>query len=167
MTPAYALVHILPAAFALLPAKMDTPQARAMLLAVGLQESGFRHRRQIEGPARGFWQFEQRGGVAGVLTHAHTAEIARDVCGLLGYQTSGAVSARGAVVYAALADNDILACAFARLLLWTLPEALPGRDAPDTGWAQYLKAWRPGKPRKDSWNGYWETAWLMVDPAGA
>jgi len=45
---------ILPA-LAILPAKMDTPQARVMLLAIGLQESEFAHRRQMgNGPARGF-----------------------------------------------------------------------------------------------------------------
>ena len=58
-------------ALALLPAAMNTPQARCMLLAIGLQESRFVHRRQIGGPARGFWQFERgtrtsRGGVWGV-----------------------------------------------------------------------------------------------------
>ena len=57
-------------ALALLPAAMNTPQARCMLLAIGLQESRFVHRRQIGGPARGFWQFERgtrtsRGGVWG------------------------------------------------------------------------------------------------------
>ena len=41
-------------ALALLPAAMNTPQARCMLLAIGLQESRFVHRRQIGGPARGF-----------------------------------------------------------------------------------------------------------------
>ena len=37
-------------ALALLPAAMNTPQARCMLLAIGLQESRFVHRRQIGGP---------------------------------------------------------------------------------------------------------------------
>ncbi|OMG90710.1 hypothetical protein [Achromobacter xylosoxidans] len=37
---------------ALLPAAMDTPAARVMLLAIGLQESRFVRRRQIGGPAR-------------------------------------------------------------------------------------------------------------------
>ena len=36
-------------ALALLPAAMNTPQARCMLLAIGLQESRFVHRRQIGG----------------------------------------------------------------------------------------------------------------------
>ena len=52
-------------AMALLPARMDTPEADCMLLAIGLQESRFVHRRQIGGPARGFWQFEKGTRVIG------------------------------------------------------------------------------------------------------
>lgn len=39
-------------ALALLPARMSSPQAEAMLLAIGLQESCLVHRRQHNGPAR-------------------------------------------------------------------------------------------------------------------
>ena len=59
--------NVLPG-MALLPDRMDTPEARVMMLAIGLQESRFVHRRQIKGPARGFWQFEQGGGVIGVVS---------------------------------------------------------------------------------------------------
>lgn len=42
-------------ALSLLPARMDSSRARAMLLAIGLQESRFEYRRQMNnGPARGF-----------------------------------------------------------------------------------------------------------------
>src|SRR5690606_27518522 len=64
----------------LLPSRMDTPKARLMLLAIGLQESRFDHRRQIGGPARGLWQFERGGGVRGVLRHPSSKWIALDVC---------------------------------------------------------------------------------------
>ena len=47
----------------LLPPKFDTPEARVMMLAIGMQESRFLHRKQIGGPARGFFQFEEGGGV--------------------------------------------------------------------------------------------------------
>src|SRR5690606_35531315 len=57
-------------AYALLPSRMDSDRATVMLLAIGLQESRFEHRRQIKGPARGFWQFERGGGVRGVMTHS-------------------------------------------------------------------------------------------------
>jgi len=63
----------------LLPQKMDTPDARAMLVAIGLQESGFAYRKQVGGPARSFWQFEM-GGVTGVLTHDKTSAYISEVC---------------------------------------------------------------------------------------
>ena len=43
-------------ALELFPKHMDSPQARVMLLSIGLQESRFEYRRQMgNGPARGFW----------------------------------------------------------------------------------------------------------------
>ena len=43
-------------AFTLLPSRMRSREALVMLLAIGLQESLFKRRRQMaNGPARGFW----------------------------------------------------------------------------------------------------------------
>jgi hypothetical protein len=155
MTLAYVLTHTLPAAAALLPPQMDTPAARVMLLAIGLQESRFEHRRQLGGgPARGFWQFEKGGGVAGVLAHPASRGRATAVCMALCYPDSVPV------VYDALADNDVLAAAFARLLLWTLPAPL-ATTAGD-GWRQYLEAWRPGMPRPATWAASYQTAAAAV-----
>ena len=68
-------------ALALLPGKMDNDRARVQMLAMGLQESRFIHRRQLgNGPARGLWQFERGGGVKGVLEHPASAALARDIC---------------------------------------------------------------------------------------
>ena len=64
---------------ALLPKQMSSPAAIAMLLTIGLQESKFIYRRQVGGPARGFYQFEQMGGVAGVLHHYQTGMIIKGV----------------------------------------------------------------------------------------
>lgn len=149
---------VFPAAFALLPGVMDTAAARAMLLAIGLQESGFAHRTQVGGPARGFWQFEQAGGTAGVLAHPTTMDYSRIVCGELVYPPDAETC------YRAIADNDVLACCFARLLLWTLPDRLPPRGHADRAWAQYLSAWRPGKPRPDDWPANYTLAWAQVEP---
>jgi hypothetical protein len=157
MTPAFALHRMIPAALSLLPTAMDTPAARALLLAIGLQESKFQHRRQVQGPARGYWQFEEHGGVAGVLDHRVSAPHAWNVCTALDYSPSVVV------VYDAIADNDVLACAFARLLLWTLPERLPTRGEPDVAWRQYLDGWRAGKPHRATWNEYYDHAWALVD----
>ncbi len=157
MNAAYLHRHTLPAALALLPEPMDTPEARAMLLATALQESGLTARVQRGGgPARGLWQFERSGGVRGVLTHPRTASAAQDVCETLLYP------AAVPVLYVALADNDVLAAAFARLLLWTLPAKLAGRGEVAFAWTQYVDAWQPGAPRPETWAGYFAEAWRVV-----
>lgn len=157
----YVLRYVFPAAFALLPGMMRSPEAEAMLLAIGLQESKFMHRHQIGGPARGFWQFEEGGGVAGVLTHPATARHLRFAAEELRY-ASGIGS--GHALHVALEHNDVLACVFARLNLWWLPGALATRDLPQRGWRQYLEAWRPGEPHPQTWNRHFATAWAMVQP---
>lgn len=139
----------------ILPERMDSPAARAMLFAIGMQESRFAHRRQIRGPARGWWQFE-RGGVRGVLEHPASRSTAEQVCSMLNYPAT--VDA----VYEAIEHNDMLACAFARLLLWRLPEPLPMADNEDEGWCQYLDCWRPGKPHRHTWDGFYRQAWEAV-----
>lgn len=149
---------IFPATFALLPKVMDTPEARAMLLAIGLQESQFEARRQMgEGPARGFWQFEKGGGVKGVLTHTATRLLAEHVCAELCYLPSVESC------YVAIEHNDVLACAFARLLLWTLPGRLPKRFMHPEAWLQYKAAWRPGRPHEAMWKGNFTHAWDLTE----
>lgn len=134
---------------ALLPSPMDSDAARVMLLAIGLQESRLIHRRQIGGPARGLWQFERGGGVVGVLRHRASAELAEDVCEQRGVEPTPAK------LYEALALDDLLACAIARLLLFTDPRPLPRADAPaEAGWAYYIRNWRPGKPHRHTWDAF-------------
>lgn len=148
----YSKIAHLDEALELLPKKMDTPAARVMLLAIGLQESRFQHRRQIGGPARGFWQFEQGGGVRGVLRHHASSELADKVCYVCNVPpTEGAV-------YDALDNDDILACCFARLLLWTDPKPLPAVGDEVASWELYLRTWRPGKPHRHSWPGLYLSA---------
>jgi hypothetical protein len=62
-------------------------------------------------------------------------------------------------VYEAIEHQDVLACAFARLLLWTSPRALPTSEQPDHGWREYLATWRPGKPRESEWAGNFGRGW--------
>lgn len=154
------LVHrvIVPASLSLLPSEMDSRPARALLLAIGLQESRFLHRRQVRGPARGYWQFEAGGGVRGVLRHRATAAHAQRILAALRYGPDPPVEA----VHAALEHNDILACVFARLLLWTTPGVLPNETAPDLAWQTYVSAWRPGKPHPETWAAFYEEAWERV-----
>lgn len=130
-------------------------RAEVMLLAIAGQESGFRARAQViagggKGPARGLWQFERGGGVVGVLQHRATAKAAQTVCDAL------LVPVDPINVHAALEQNDVLACAFARLLLWTDPGSLPGEQT--AGWQCYLRNWRPGKPHPEVWPARWNAA---------
>lgn len=133
-------------ALALLPANMDTPEARIMLLAIGLQESRFEHRRQLvgspprpTGPAKSFWQGEQGGGmVHGVRLHVATSAAAARL-----YQTRG-VQARDAAIWDAIENDDVLAAGLARLLLWSDPDRLPAVGDEQGAWALYLRTWRPG-----------------------
>ncbi len=145
-------------ALRILPEKMDSHAARAMMIAIALQESRIEHRRQIGGPARGYWQFELGGGVRGVLTHPASKPYIQDVLAAHDYDPTSPPDA----CYAAIEHNDILAAAFARLLLWTLPGALPARGDADEAWAQYIEAWRPGKPHPETWPDFYRQAWEAV-----
>ena len=164
MSPTYLAQWVIPAAYSLLPRAMASPRATALLVAIALQESGLRARRQYgSGPARGLLQFERgtpatRGGVTGVLLHDRVGPIARAVCRAL------IVDPEPAAVYVAIEHQDVLAAAFGRLLLWTLPDALPGPPDVSDAWGQYLRAWRPGKPHVGTWAGHYATAWAEVEP---
>lgn len=134
----------------LLPAAMDTAEARLMLLAIALQESGCTTRCQIvngggRGPARGLWQFERGGGVRGVLLHDASRYWAHKLC-----------EARNCPpdqwqVWERLETDDVLAAGLARLLLFTDPRKLPGIGDIEGAWACYIRNWRPGKPHRDRW----------------
>lgn len=156
----YLFRRVIPAAADMLPDKMRSPQAAAMLLAIALQESKAKVRVQFNGPARGFWQFET-AGVAGVIRHPATRDHLSGALGTLRYKST----LPPALLQRALEDNDVLACVFARLLLWTLPQALPGSTNPDEGWRQYRDAWRPGKPHPATWNAHYAEAWSIVNSA--
>ena len=135
----------------LLPS-MDSPKARMMQLAIGFQESRFEHRRQIGGPARGYWQFESGGGVRGVLMHKTSSYDAAKVCHARG------VGSSTKEVYERLEHDDILACCFARLLLWTDAHPLPMIGDVEGSWDYYERNWRPGKPHPHTWPGLYQQA---------
>lgn len=139
-----------------LPGSMLNKRSRVMLLAIGLQESRFEHRRQIGGPARGFWQFEKGGGVKGVLTHGAVAALAANVC------KARMVAPSTSAAYEALDNDDILACAFARLLLYTDPRPLPELDDVEGAWSYYIRNWCPGKPHRGTWDSLYAKARAAV-----
>jgi len=149
------------ATMGLLPPSMDSMPAKAMLMAIALQESRCEHRRQMnDGPARGFWQFEQ-AGIRGVLTHPATRDHIRRVLDALRYDDQHPVIG----CWNAVEHNDLLACSFARLNLFWLPAALPGPENAKEGWNQYISAWRPGKPHPQTWPAFYAQAWQHVSSA--
>jgi hypothetical protein len=156
----HLLRFIIPSGYALLPPKLYSVRATALLIAIGLQESRFEHRRQINGPARGFWQFEAGGGALGVLTHERTEALAKAAIARLKYPLETTI----AEAHEALEHNDTLAFVFARLLLWTVPGALPFPQEPDRAWWQYIEGWRPGRPRRSTWDAFYREAWDFVAP---
>ncbi len=145
-------------AMALLPAALDTKKARALLMAICLQESGLTARAQIvagggKGPARGLAQFELGGGVRGVMTHPASRELAAKVC-----QDRRIGGATSSVVWAELERDDVLALAFARLLLLTDPRPLPELGDQAGAWSYYVRNWRPGKPHPNRWPANYQAA---------
>lgn len=134
-----------------------TNNVRRFLLCIAMQESGPKLDARYQsspssnpGPARGWWQFEQGGGVAGVLQHATSKALAQDVCARL------TIVPASEAVWRALEGNDMLSAAFARLLVLTDPKSVPSDES--TGWDYYLRTWRPGKPHPETWPTNWKIA---------
>ena len=140
--------------------KMDSPAARRFMLAIALQESRLAHRRQVSadgsesGPASSYWQFEKNGGCRGVITHRDTGPIMRRVC------EDFDIDVNALSLWEAMRYQDVVAACAARLLIYTLPAPLP--ETAMDGWAQYISAWRPGKPHPDTWVANWALAHKSV-----
>jgi hypothetical protein len=164
--PALTLAEItergLDPALRLLPPKMDTPQARVMLLAIGLQESRFAYRRQIvagqpTGPAKSFWQAEKGGGmVRGVRLHPATKDLAAAL------YTARQVKPTDAAIWNAIERDDVLAAGLARLLLYADPHRLPRVGDVVGAWNTYERVWRPGKPKRLTWDALYRRALEFV-----
>lgn len=160
MTPELFLTRIVnPGLFFLRRAggPKPTDAVRHMLITIALQESGPDLNARYQGspssspgPARGWWQFEQGGGVAGVLAHFSTEVLSKEVCNRCSVQPDSPA------VWRALEGHDLLATSFARMLLFTDPAAIPTAPAPS--WEMYMRLWRPGKPHPETWGKNWQTA---------
>lgn len=167
MTPELLLKTAIIPALSLLDPKLDAPAARAMLIAIALQETGLRARRQMleagkpwwesrPGAANGLFMFERDGGVRGVMRHPAASAIVLPVIDAMLYPRDPYA------VHEALIHNDVLACVLARALLYSTPDAMPRPNEADKGWAIYVKAWRPGKPHVEPWANNYRTAWATV-----
>lgn len=166
MTPEFYLRAAVVPALSLFPMDMDTANARAMMVAIPLQESSLKFRKQLEnGPARGYPQFELGldgagravGGLSLLLKHAVAGPLCARVVDALDYADLTPRELHGAMTH-----NDVLAAAMTRALLLTFPGPLPGPQEPEEGWHQYLSCWRPGKPHPEKWLGCYRLAWDTV-----
>jgi len=163
MTPKDILINAVDPALAML-AKLGVQsddRARVLMMAIAGQESAWQYREQVGGPAHSFWQFEEGGGVAGVLYHPASRDKIAAVCAELG------VPCTADAVYAAMVDNDVLAACMARLLLLTDPAPLPNVGEVQAGWDYYQRNWRPGAPHPEVWPGRYGTAMGLVNQTGA
>lgn len=128
--------------------------ARVEVMAIAGQESDWKARRQIGGPARSYWQFEKGGGVAGLF--GSTPKQLAAVCAYLD------IPFDATTVFEAMAWNDTLACCMARLLLWTDPAPLPAVGDVNDAWAYYQRNWRPGAPHPEVWPTKYQTAAQLI-----
>lgn len=153
MAPAELNARVISPGLALLPIAMDSVKARVQLLSITLQEDPRQLRRQMgNGPARGLWQFERGGGVKGVMGHHATTGHAHRLCAERGVEWDARA------VWTRLETDDLLACGFARLLLYSDPKPLPAVDDAEGGWDLYMRTWRPGRPHPEKWPANHEAA---------
>ena len=133
-------------ALSLLPARMDSEVAAVVILAICLQESELRHRRQMgEGPARGYLQFELIG-LTEVFRNPASQAAALALATALDYDYPASPLYQ---LHHAMEHNDVLSAGIARLALWRHPSPLPTDQ--DACWGQYVDIWAPGKPRPADW----------------
>lgn len=159
ISPDVFLREVVNPALGYLPKHMTSDKAKVMMVAICLQESGLRTRRQYgNGPARGLAQFEMgskasRGGVWGVYLHNASHEMLRQLC------RDHDVNFEPHAIWSMLEYNDQFALGVARLLLWTDAKPLPEIGDEKGAWELYAdRLWRPGKPRPDEWPGNYGTA---------
>jgi hypothetical protein len=148
-----------------IPERLDSPRARQLLVAISKQEADWIHRWQIvdanrphiKGPARGLLQFEQGGGVKGVMTHRASRALAREAVAAAG------VAWNMREVWLALERDDALAMALGRLLLLTDPRTLPEIGKVQAAWDYYEWNWRPGKPHPEDWPNNYRDARRLIE----
>ncbi len=145
MSPRLFLLRVIEPGLALLPTYMVCNQSRVALMAIAGQESNWAARQQVGGPAVGYWQFEESGITEVIAKQGHLVQV------VLGTLDIPILDLPVPAAHAAIQYNDPLACAFARLLLWSDPEPLPAIGDTATCWQYYERLWRPGKPDVTRW----------------
>jgi hypothetical protein len=150
--------QVLPAAYALLPRELRTPEAARLILAVGAHASGFHVRRlAYASPKRGYWLLGV-DQVAEVLRFSKGRGPLVNAARELGY---GILTMERGVLQAALEHNDCLGFVVARCLLPPAVEALQGSGE---AWAMYRELWRPSAAAADGsrWAAHYDAAGAVL-----
>ncbi|MCB1835703.1 MAG: hypothetical protein KDH19_19990 [Geminicoccaceae bacterium] len=135
MRPQDALDCLIRPGLRLMGEPFDRDEAAFLLLVIGFYESGFRARYQVDGPARGFWQFEQ----IGLLQALKPYDVRRVLRQLI-------LPEQPERLWPILPALDLGAVVLARGLLWSHPEPLPSIHASSQDLHRYYReTWRPGK----------------------
>jgi hypothetical protein len=136
MTPEQFSTRILAPAASLFPFH-DTPQSRALLLAIAGVESAWTSRWQEPvAYARGFWMIQQNC-LNDLLAHPASGPLLRQFAAEMEISTGG--------MFEALAWHDGWAYACGRALLLTDPAPLPAVGDVVKSAVYYRRNWRPGK----------------------
>lgn len=141
-------------------------KASVLVMTIAGQESNWQHRRQIgigqyhpqTVGARGYWQFESTWGGPVALNDVQQ-KTPRQLAAICGYLE---IPADELTLYEAVAWNDTLACALARLLLWSDPRPLPEIGDKVASWDYYVRNWRPGAPHPEAWSALYDKAVAAV-----
>lgn len=151
MTPREADILIVRPTLEYLEPPYASLEARLMLLAIGMQETGFKTRYQLpSGPGLGLWQVE------------YTTEMDFWRRGKL-RTCARALKELAPTIYESAADNDHVAATICRSLLWERdPKPLPAIGDIDAAWACYLRVQRPGRPSRKRWTQSYATALAVV-----
>lgn len=154
-----ATQYLIRAALAYLPERMCTKNAIALLIATGMQESRFVYTRQINGPARGYWQFESGGGLIGIMSHVSSKDHLKNVTKRFDLPWDRTT------LFKRIEEDRLFAAICARLLYFTDRMEIPAAtyENEQEAWVYYIRNWRPGKPRRSSWHRFWRMACDVVN----
>lgn len=140
----------------LLPPFMTSPEARVLLVAIAMQETGLMTRSEVGGTAFGFYQFMVIG-VDGVFANGETGHLAVDVAKSLQIPVDENF-------YEAVRWNDHMGTVLARLNLWPDPAPLPAIGAEAEARNYYARIWRPKIVAVQRWPAAYNAAISCVTP---
>lgn len=146
-----ALKEVIEPGLIKLPDHLNTVEAEAMLLAIGMQETKFELSNCVNSDRMGFFRVSTRD-IIKLITIDWTSKLLLDI-------------ANGANKFInELVLEDAHFCALcARLMLSITGESLPNLNSdPSESWNLYLKTWKPDNPKRETWDAYWMHALYCV-----